>query len=110
MCLRGVGVFVFGQALMPVYETIIILTYPYISVGSSFNSCDYAASYTGSSIREDNMETCPNFIMNNSSCILLASRKCDGHSVERLRTILTLIVTGIYRLFSQCGEEYVPFV
>lgn len=35
----GGGVFVLF--LMSVYETTIISMYPYISVGRSFNSCDY---------------------------------------------------------------------
>lgn len=55
------------------------------------------------------METCPPFFLNNSGCILLAGGECDGHSVELLRAILTLIVTGIHRLSSQCGEENVLF-
>lgn len=44
----------------------------------ALNSSDYAASYTGSSIKGVNMETCLHFIMNNLSYILLAARKCDG--------------------------------
>lgn len=74
----------------------------------SFNSCKCTASYTGSSIKEVNTETCLHFIMNNLDWVLLAGRKCDGHSVRRLKAILTLIVTGIYRLSSQYGEENVP--
>lgn len=55
------------------------------------------------------MEARSYFIMNKSGSILLASMRRDGHSVEGLGAILTLIVTGICRLVSQCGEENVPF-
>lgn len=100
--------FIIGRVLLLAYGTTTISTHPYISVGCSFNS-DCNASYTGFSIKGVNMETCLYFTMNNLGYILLAVRWCDGHSAERLWAILTLIVTGIYRLSSQCGEENVPF-
>lgn len=49
------------------------ITHPYTPVGCSFNSCDYTASYIGSSIKGVNMETCLSFIMNNLSYILSAA-------------------------------------
>lgn len=49
------------------------------------------------------------FTMNNSGYILLATRTCDGPSAERLRATSAVTLTGICRLFSQCGEENVPF-
>lgn len=49
------------------------------------------------------------FTMNNSGYILLATRTCDGPSAKRLRATSAVTLTGICRLFSQCGEENVPF-
>lgn len=48
------------------------------------------------------------FTMNNSGYILLATRTCDGPSAERLRATSAVTLTGICRLFSQCGKENVP--
>lgn len=85
----------FGQALFLAYERNTLSTPPYMSVGCSFNSSNYTASCSSSSIKGVNMEACLRFIMNNLGYNLSAAWKCDGHSVERLRAILTLIVTGI---------------
>lgn len=88
--------------LMSLHETSIISADPGAS-GVRKHIC----RHTGFSIRGTYTELCLH--MNNSGYILLATRTCDGPSAGRLRATSAVTLTGICRLFSQCGKENVPF-
>lgn len=94
VCVCGGEVLYMGPLLCwLVEEPLYKLLYTHL-VDFSFRSCDFPQAILVPHLKGVNMKTCLQFTMNHRGSILSAAGRCDGHSVQQLRGILTLIVTG----------------